>query len=177
MPNHVINEVLVKGAVIEELRGIALNDEDYIDFELLLPRPLNYWQGNEGAEHEKNFPGLGMQWAEVNWGTKWNAYGQGNSNYRSVVQSEAGVVLTFKTAWSFPRGWVTALFNKTQKELNCAWLSEGGWAGYSETFKIDAVGEYRDIRWSKDRIEDGSSEHKRLHKLLWGVEEFPEEDE
>lgn len=173
MPNHVINEVRICKTSIDDMRGIAINDEGFVDFSLLLPIPLNYWQGHERTEHEKHFPGLGMKWSRDNWGTKWNAYGQDdNGAPTSVTQDGEDVILTFQTAWAFPRGWVSALFNKTGKDLKCAWFSEGGSAAHNEVFTVRSAGDFRSLSWDIYPIKDGSIEHKRLHKLLWGVEEF-----
>lgn len=176
MPSHSLNELRIYNTTIEALHGVALNDDNFVDFELLLPTPLNCWQGNEGSDHEENFPGLAMRWAIDNWGTKWNAYGEGGpeGRYETVVQDGDDVLLTFQTAWHLPRGWVCALFNKTDKRITASWLSEGGVAAHVEKFWIEDNMNGR--QWVANEIAEGTPEHRRLHKLLWGVEEFEDEE-
>lgn len=42
MPNHVINEIRVRNARVEDLRGIAVSERGFVTFLLILPIPINY---------------------------------------------------------------------------------------------------------------------------------------
>lgn len=169
MPNHVINEIILHGAKLEDVKPHLFNKDGRLSFEVLLPLPRNLWAGSVGVEHEKAFPGTHLNAAREVWGTKWDAYGD-----PTAEETEAGVVIQFQSAWSHPRGWVCALFNTLMCDMTASWLSEGGWAGHVEKYVVkDKWGE---IRWIDEEIADGSPEHRRLHKLLWGVEEFAEDE-
>jgi len=168
MPNHVINEVTVicgreRRAEVVRLIGTP---ERAVDFDVLLPTPLNYWRGSEGIRHEQTLKNMGMAWARENWGTKWNAYGE-----PKVELGDDCVRATFQTAWSPPHGWLVALFNKTGSTVVYSSLSEGGFHAICGTFAPpksddDLMGP----QWSEQDASE--AEHRRMHKLLWGVEEF-----
>ena len=151
-------------------------DDAIIDFEVLLPLPLNSWQGNEGMDHKEAFPILGMKWSTENWGTKWNAYGI-DEGYRSVRETPEGVILTFQTAWETPRGWTLALFNTLRCDMTVRWLSEGGWPAHKETYVANDDRSLGGPSWKKEEIAEESPDHRHLHKLLWGVETDAELEE
>lgn len=167
MPNHVINEIILHGAKLDEVRRHLFDKDDRLSFAVLLPLPINFWAGSVGINHEKAFPGTHLDAARKIWGTKWDAYGG-----PSAEDTEAGVVIRFQSAWNHPRGWVCAVFNTIRCDMTASWLSEGGRSGRVEKYLAEDRGE---VRWIDETIEDGSPEHRRLHKLLWGVEEFEDE--
>ena len=171
MPNHVINEIVLHGVTLEAASPKILNAKGEVDFGVLLPLPLNFWPGSAGSQHEKAFPGTHLDAATKQWGTKWGAYGD-----PTAVERDGDTVITFQTAWSHPRGWTCALFNTFNCAITASWLSEGGWAGHIETYAVD-TGLIGGPEWTDREIEDGSPEHRRLHKLLWGVEAFEPEPE
>ena len=171
MPNHVINEVVLHGVKLEDVRKHILNDEGRVSFEVLLPLPLNFWPGSVGTQHEKAFPGTHLDAARQVWGTKWDAYGE-----PTAVDTEVGVVIQFQSAWGHPRGWVCALFNTLHIAITASWLSEGGGAGHIERYEWDGKKGFCGPSWEDEEIPDGSPEHRRLHKLLWGVEAFEDEE-
>ncbi|MNU30396.1 hypothetical protein D3C71_188810 [compost metagenome] len=171
MPNHVINEILLHGVKLEDCRQHLLNGEGRVSFAVLLPLPLNFWAGSVGVQHEKAFPGTHLDAATEMWGTKWNAYGD-----PTAEDTDAGTLIRFQSAWSHPRGWTCALFNTLKCEISVSWLSEGSSDGVSEKYVWDAKGSFGPS-WEHEKIADGSDEHRRLHKLLWGVEEFTDEDD
>lgn len=174
MPNHVVNEIRLHDVSIDDVNRVIASSESPIDFEVLLPIPLNYWQHDEGLKHKENMAGLAMEWSTKNWGTKWNAYDVGG---QSVKKDGADVVLTFQTAWNHPRPWVTALFNTLKCNITASWFSEGGYSPYVEKWTSGDGTLSNRPDWNKTKIEVSSPEYRRLHKLLWGVEEFDDDDE
>lgn len=178
MPNHVLSEITLKGVRLEDIQAQILNEEGFIDFEILLPLPINHWPGGVSKSHEDAFLGTHLDDARNIWGTKWNAYGQDEGGkYQSVVETEEGVVLTFQTAWNHPRGWTCALFNTLKCDIIAKWLSEGGWVAHVEEYNYSALKDLGGEAWKDTELEENCAEHRRLHKLLWGVEEFEDEEE
>lgn len=166
MPNHVINEIRLHGVPLEKAKALILGDNESVDFEILLPLPLNFWPGCVGSQHEKAFPGTHLSAATSTWGTKWNAYGD------TIITEDGGdTVVSFTTAWSHPRGWTVALFNTLKCKITAKWLSEGGWPAHVEEYDWSQV----ERGWTDTEIEDGSEDHRHLHKLLWGVEAFEDD--
>jgi len=175
MPNHITNKILFTGLTPDtkaRLLEKLLNAEGKVDFAVLLPMPLNIWQGSVSQKHEQAFKaGNGLDWARVNWGTKWGAYDQ-----KPVEQTEDSVTLVFDTAWSPPRGWLVAIFNLFEISFEYHWLDEGESHGHSGHFKIDPDNKWDIYDW--DEVPCSDEMQKHLHLLKWGVEEFPpEEDE
>lgn len=169
MPNHVYNEVVLIGVSKEVAAPKILNAKGEVDFGVLLPLPLNYWPGSVGTKHEKAFPGTHLDAARTVWGTKWGAYGD-----PELSERDGNTVVTFQTAWNHPRGWVCALFNTFECAIMASWISEGGGPAVRERYTPYA-GTMKTPDWEAEEIADKSLEHKRLHKCLWGVEEFEEE--
>ncbi len=172
MPNHVINEVVVKGRRLVDVEPLVKGEKD-IDFKVLLPPPLNCWQGGSGVETKKAFPVDWYDWNRANWGTKWNAYGFPDN---AVREHDGATILTFQTAWSTPRGWVLALFNSLNCDIDVSYLDEGCADGALETFIANCPKSLNGPRWDIATIPEKSPEHRRLHKMLWGVEEFDDEE-
>jgi hypothetical protein len=165
MPNHVINVVAFKGvdaATQEKILALACNEKGDLDFEVLLPVPLNYWRGQVGSKEKESFGGNALEWCSMNWGTKWGPYGE-----PQIVRTENTLTLTFRTAWNTPRGWLCALFNKSRVPFHWSWLAEGGWPAQTETFSMG--GTFGD-RWT--HVDADESTAKNLHVLLWGSESF-----
>lgn len=179
MPNHVITEIRFSDVSAEkraEIIGLCSGPEGEIDFETLLPPPLNVWKGSAGTRHEKAFgkQNIALEWSRANWGTKWNAYGLGGVDgaYQSVVEGDGTLTLTFKTAWSTPYGWILALWHAAGVPLSYSFLDEG--ASSAKTGRFTAYGD--DMINDPWREDDATpEEHRRMHKLLWGVEEFEPE--
>lgn len=171
MPNDVINQIQLHDVSMDRVRPIILNDTGRVDFSILLPLPINFWPGSVGLDHEKAFPGTHLAAARQTWGTKWNAYGD-----IMIAEEGADTVLCFETAWAPPRGWIVALFNTLKCSITAKWLSEGETNGHIEIYDWSKI-ETGFGGWNRAEIEDGSDDHRHLHKLLWGVEEFGDEDE
>lgn len=169
MPNHCINELIFRGvdrAARDKIMTAACNSRGSVDFDVLVPTPLNMWWGNVGSDHEKAFKRTALDWSREHWGTKWNAY-----DIRPVEEADDTLTLRFETAWAPPYPWLAALFNSLKLSFDHNWLSEGGGDGVHGEFRIEG-------RWGPEWKEAAADPelHRHLHKLLWGVEEFEEED-
>jgi len=167
MPNHIMNELAFRDVSQEQIAQIidATMKDGKVDFSILVPVPLNVWQGSTNSEQEKAFPLNWYQWNRENWGTKWNAY--------DTTEPEIGsdsVTIRFETAWSPPRPWLAALFNKTGLPFQHNWLDEGAERGRTATFSIH---EHFGKTWQEVAATDEM--HRHLHVLHWGVEEFSDD--
>jgi hypothetical protein len=178
MPNHVINQVIFRG--IDRVKQLEISDAVTnaaceIDFGTLVPMPPNAWMGNVGQKHEKAFKVQAMDWARHNWGTKWNAYGldQGG-RYESVAFGDDSLTLTFQTAWSPPYGWLAALLNRFKLSFDHNWFDEGCERGVHGSFKSKPGDTWETLSWDEEPADDVL--HRHLHKLLFGVEQFGDED-
>ena len=169
MSNHVINEVRFTSVTppqVERILGLARNQSKEIDFSILLPVPLNCWQGSVGSEHAK-FPDNALAWCSKNWSTKWNAYGAHYAEYDG-----ADLVLRFKTAWNAPYGWLCALFNAGKLGFSYAYLSEGESAAHVGKFSLTPDSGVSDMEWKE--IVANQEERDHLGMLLWGEEAWAE---
>jgi hypothetical protein len=173
MSNHVINEMIFRNvdeAAQARIIAATCNAEGKVDFEVLVPVPLNMWWGNEGLSHERAFGSrLSMPWARANWGTKWNAY-----DHRPHEISGDTLTLRFETAWTPPYPWLAAVFNSLKLDFDHNWMSEGGEPGMCGKFRVGA-GDIMGDRW--DEAEGDEAMQRYLHKLLWGVEKFDDEED
>ncbi len=173
MPNHVLNEVIFRGLTAEQQDAIVAavsGPGGKIDFEALVPSPLNIWPGSVGTKHEKAFPDTHLDWARKNWGTKWNAYGA-----RTVTREGPTLTLVFETAWAPPYGWLVAIFNAFKIDFEHNWLSEGRDRTVRGVWNYARLDDMGGEAW--DETEADEATHRRIHKMHWGVEEFnPEGD-
>lgn len=169
MPNHIINELIFRGVSSEQQETIlaaACGQDGNVNFEIIVPLPLNIWWGNVGSQHEKTFGRTALAWSRENWGTKWNAY-----SHQPTERTADTLILRFETAWSPPYPWLAAIFNKLSLPFEHNWLDEGASRGRSGVFTIcDRMGP----DWREDEATDEM--HRHLHKLHWGVEEFEDEE-
>lgn len=169
MPNHVQNEVILTGfeaaGVTKEDVLAAIAKDGEVNFQILLPVPLNYWQGDVGSQHEDHFPGTGLKWATENWGSRWNAY-----QHQPIEDGPDRITLRFKTAWSPPMGWLVAVFNRFQKlEIVYHWLCEGEDHARTGLFLPERPekGPWEGrMQWSEEQANGGVL--SRLRKLLYG---------
>lgn len=178
MPNHVINEAIFRDlnvAQIATIRTMVRNSTGEIDFNILVPMPLNIWMGDVGSKHEKAFKRTALDWCRENWGTKWNAYGiDEGGKYKSFVETDDSVTLTFQTAWRAPYPWLAALFNFTKMTFDHNWLDEGHSRGVAGKFNYAALEDWRSgDGWTESEADDDLQKH--LHKLLFGAEAFTDE--
>lgn len=175
MPNHVINEIKFKDLRPEMVQSIldkCVGEDGKVDFEILVPLPITSWPGNVGMTHKETFPSTHLDDARNLWGTKWGPYGQ---NDDCVVQSKDAVTFTFQTAWSPPYGWLMALFNTFKTSFEHAWLSEGQERGKAAIYDYAALDDFGREAWVEKDADEQT--HRHLHKLLWGVEEFTDDDQ
>jgi len=171
MPNHVTNEIIFRGVNAEkqeELLAVLCNAKGHVDFEILVPLPLNMWWGSVGTEHEKAFGRTALDWARENWGTKWNAY-----SCQPIERTEDTLTLRFDTAWAPPYPWLAAVFNRFQIGFEHNSLVEGAIKARHGVFKWDAMNDIIGEAWQEDDADDALQ--KRLHLLKWGVESFEDE--
>lgn len=170
MPNHVINELTFNGVSRELQDAIVASlcgTEGKVDFAVLVPPPLNIWMGNASSEHNKAFRTTWYEWNRDNWGTKWNAY-----SHQETVRGEDAITLIFETAWAPPYPWLAAVFNKIKLPFEHRWLDEGALRARHGRFWTD---ERMGMQWREE--EAGDDDHRRLHKMHWGVESFEDEGE
>lgn len=173
MPNHVVNEIIFRAITPEQRAAILthiVNASGEIDFEILVPPPINIWMGNVSVLHEKAFKTTMLDWATQNWGTKWNAYSQ-----KPIEAAGDSLRLVFQTAWRPPYGWIVALLNTLKLPFDHNWLSQGDSAGRCGKFEPQFLGDLAGQAWVED---DAAPEmQKHLHVLVWGVESFADEEE
>jgi hypothetical protein len=177
MPNNVINEIIfhnvgpvAQGTILDK----TLNQKGLVDFNILVPVPLNIWQGSVGDKEEKAFGRKDWySWNIENWDTKWNAYGMGDDG-NHVIRTEDSFTIVFQTASSPPRGWLVALFNAVKLPFDHNWLNEGApFDGYIEKYFFSDYyapsPEWEQTVADKDMI-------RHLQILLYGSE-LEDEDE
>lgn len=166
MPNHVVNEIIFEGLkagqAADLLAGLC-DAEQNADFSILLPPPLNSWPGSVGTKHEKAFPTNHLDWCRQNWGTKWGAYSS-----KPTEITETTLILRFQTAWSPPRGWLLAIFNRFKLSFRYNWLDEGESRGHAGYFDYPALDDltFRKEAWGEQEADDALDRH--LHMLRWG---------
>jgi len=166
MPNHVVNEIIFHNVGLStQMRLVdALCDErSNIDFEKIVPLPLNIWWGSVGSKHSV-FPDNALNWCAKNWGTKWNAY-----RHKPTETTSDSITFVFETAWSTPYGWLVAVFNKFKLPFEYNTFSEGEERARSGKFWIVGDG----VEWDESPAKEET--HRRMHLLQWGVEQFDEE--
>lgn len=171
MPNHVLNELIFRNLSPEKEAAIisdVINSDGNVDFEILVPPPLNMWWGSVGSKHEQAFRNTKMDWARENWGTKWNAYA-----CREVNMASGSVTIAFETAWSPPYPWLAALFNKHKISFDHNWLDEGRSNSVCGKFIADEIHKLCGDPWVESDASD--EEYRRMYHLHFGA--YPDENE
>jgi len=172
MPNNVLNEVIFRGVGKEAQDSIIekVVKGDFVDFNVLVPMPLNIWKGDLGTNEEKAFGKKNWNdWSHENWGTKWNAY-YGKKSDEFIARTESTLTIRFQTAWSPPRPWLAALFNATGLPFEHNWLSEGHRYAHAAKFYFDDELQDGDPSpaWT-DKENTDKEFNERLQILLWGA--------
>jgi hypothetical protein len=171
MPNHVVNELIFRGtdrATQALILSKLCNDRGEVDFEILVPSPINIWLGSVGRIHTDTFPDTHLDWARKNWGTKWNAYSQ-----KPTEQTEDTLTLRFETAWRPPYGWLVAIFNTFKCSFEHNWFSEGEDRGRAGKWNYAGLDDLDGLSsWEETDADDDLQKH--LHVLQWGVENLEE---
>lgn len=163
MPNHVVTEIRFRNLDNKQKRnvkGAVFNFEGHVDFNLLLPLPLNLWRWDEGRKEKETF-GSGLDWCVANWGTKWNAY--------ESRMSEEGddFLITFQTAWHTPHKWLVALFSAVDLDFELITMSEGETCCWHEKyFSVTDTESYKNKRW--ERNPGNEAQTNKTYELLWG---------
>jgi len=176
MPNHVINEIRIEGipsTMVDDILAKTVDKDGQIDFSILLPLPIHFWPGSVSSKHKETFPGTHLDAAIDIWGTKWGAYGQNESEYDPIEKTAKGLIFRFQTAWSPPYGWLMAIFNTFEVSFEHTWLSEGATSARYATFSYPDLKHIYREPWTE--VLSDQKTHRRMHKLLWGVEEFEDE--
>lgn len=174
MPNHVTNEMIFRGvdaAAQDAILAKLCNTDGKVTFEILVPTPPNVWLGNVGQRHEKAFGRecCALDWARVEWGTKWDAYG-----HKPIERTDDTLTLVFDTAWRPPYPWLVAVFNTLKRDFEHNWLDEGASRGWEGKWDYAALaGNGVKEPWVEKECSDEMQRH--LHKLRWGVESFEDD--
>ena len=172
MPNHVTNEIIFLGLTEQQRSDIlatTLNTKGEVDFNILLPVPLNAWMFSVGERHEKAFRLTALDWRRENWGTKWGAY-----QHRPVEQDADTLKFTFDTAWRPPYGWLSAVFNRHKVSFDHNWFDEGADKARTGKFRYPAEDDDFSDPWTESVASE--DETRRMHVLKWGVESFEDDD-
>lgn len=108
MPNHVTNHIGFSAHWMQAryIVNSILNDRREVDFSTLIPVPMHVYHGNLSREDDRDFPINWDAWNRSEWGTKWNAY----STRINICGNSVDIY--FDTAWSPPRPFITAFFNR-----------------------------------------------------------------
>jgi len=136
MPNWSFNILNASDEVLKQI----VNEEGEIDFNTVIPMPKELEgtvsPNRDSTKEEKNTSEKLIEkygsnnwydWSCVNWGTKWN--GVTDNPY-----SEGEGIIHFRTAWSYPEGFIEALSKKFPNELiEFEWEEE---QGFGEVFTI-----------------------------------------
>ena len=105
MPNHVENDLTVKGDVdeirrfFEEVKGGRKDgtEDVLIDANKLIPYPKVFEDKDSDGSGFEGFNSGGYEWCVANWGTKWGMY-----SFEPPVFKKKSAKVTFSTAWSPP---------------------------------------------------------------------------
>jgi len=186
MPNWSYNILNASDEVLKQI----VNEEGEIDFNTVVPMPkelLGTVSPSRDDTQEKKDASKNLidkygsdnwyDWSCENWGTKWN-----------------GVIIHFRTAWSYPEGFIEALSKKFPNELiEFEWEEE---QGFGEVFTIQngekTILEEWDLpEWGEEAevgmhsisecIGDGGREEPNIPKFKAGkwyidVDEYEEHD-
>lgn len=131
MSNHVTHKITFAAVESPEIFS-AVCPNGKFDFEILVPRHPNIYEGDLSAEDEKDFPINWRSWNIENWGTKWNCYDQscGVENGKAFIK--------FDTAWSIPYPVIAAFANKFNTPFDHRYYDEGHNFWGIETWGADA---------------------------------------
>jgi Ferredoxin-like domain in Api92-like protein len=115
---------------VNEIKQTLLNNEGYIDFNLLLPQPKNIQDPNpqvlSNAEKE---------WNCENWGTKWNAM-----ESKIIHESNWKIGFEFQTAWQMPKPFIEKVFESfSDCNLEYVAADDGGFIAYHKALNDDGI--------------------------------------
>lgn len=147
MPNYIRNQIIFRD-VDAEMQNIILSkicdQDENVDFEILVPSPLNIWKGNASAKHDIAFKKTWYDWNKENWGTKWNASSYNKTPPKRIDNS---LIIFFDTAWSPPFPWLAAVFNALKLSFE---------HNYRDEFEISGIKgffDYIGMTWKEEEVE------------------------
>lgn len=166
MANFVMNKIEFSGEqkcvekVLSFIRGDE-SDEQYIDFNKIIPMPDNIFRGDLGAKEREIYGNNNWyDWSKGHWGTKWNAFNQ-------TIEDNT---ICFYTSWSMPY----PIYEKLAKicyENNVTF--EGEWV--NEDWSSDS-GSFETMEDVLIKCDDETEEEHRVRCIsLCGID--PMEDE
>jgi hypothetical protein len=171
MPNYVTNKIEFHGEQenVKKVLELIKGEDDYIDFEKIIPMPDNIFRGNLGRE-ERELYGTNnwYDWSIENWGTKWNTCS-------SYLEDDNTII--FDTAWSAP----IPVFCKLAEICyeNNVWF-DGKWADEDRGYNIgvfESNCEETECVFNYEYLEDCSSEAFEVYVELNGESECIGKDE
>lgn len=144
-----------------------------LDFNRIIPTPLNVFQGSVGTKEEKRYGNMNCwyDWNIQNWGCKWNA-----SECSMEILDDNTLYLCMWTPWSFPEPLMNK-FCKLCAEYECTIdgeFAEEDFGGVMGTFQTDEDDSERSLQILWD------SENKELYEDVWGegsLDPIDDEDE
>lgn len=139
MSDLVWNKVTLKKPKDPEFVLEFIRDTNHkVDFSILLPLPLNHWQGSFCNEIMANHfqDSLYEDCARL-WGSKGNALGQTSSG---II--DGNIIIEFDCLWGPPRGWVTALFNSFKMDIDHEY-------GFDANESFIEKYDYKNMKWKK----------------------------
>lgn len=199
MPNWSYNILNASDEVLKQI----VNEEGEIDFNTVVPMPKEL-QGTvspskddtqEEKDASKNLiekygSNNWYDWSCENWGTKWNGVSDEPYTYGEGI-------IRFRTAWSYPEGFIEALSKKFPNELiKFEWEEEQGFGEVftikngekviQEEWDLPELGEEVEVgRYGRyiisECIEDGGREEPNIPKFKAGkwyidMDEYEEHD-
>jgi hypothetical protein len=171
MPNYVTNKIEFHGEQenVKKVLELIKGEDDYIDFEKIIPMPDNIFRGNLGRE-ERELYGTNnwYDWSIENWGTKWNTCS-------SYLEDDNTII--FDTAWSAP----IPVFCKLAEICyeNNVWF-DGKWADEDRGYNIgvfESNCEEDECVFNYEYLEDCSNEALEIYVELNGECECIGKDE
>ena len=172
MPNHITNKIQFYGEKndISKVLELIKGEDEYIDFNKIIPMPNNIYQGNLGIEERKKYgKNNWYDWSIANWGTKWGAY------YSRLDEKDNA--LYFDTAWSSPIPILDALA-KLCYQYNVSF--SGMWADEDRGHNVGVFESDCDddeYWFGYEYLEDRSNEAYDVYVELKGVDSCMGKDE
>jgi len=175
-PKMVVNGKAI-GTQMVKFFKISCNKEHFpngtLDFNRIIPTPLNVFQGSVGTKEEKRYGNMNCwyDWNIENWGCKWNA-----SDCSMEILDDNTLYLRMLTPWSFPEPLMDK-FCKLCAGYECTIdgeFADEDFGGGMGTFQTDEDDPERSLQILWD------SENKELYEDVWGegsLDPIDDEDE
>jgi hypothetical protein len=156
MPNWVYNNIHIEGDKKKVTDLLALlakpykeHDNGEMNFFNLIAPPDEHWDayncGNVSFEDKGRNPYNWYDWNGRNWGTKWNACGDGGVEEHILPDGTLHAYISFDTAWSPPRPVIEALaklVGESGLTMSYSWEEEQGFgADYEWHISEQGIGQ------------------------------------